>query len=103
MIMLFTSSLPCWWLLFCKLVDSTTIFVLKDYAFLAIAAAFGIVMLITGYVAVLPALLVAGVMPGALVLVLVLSLFIKQLDNLSGALNFVGFPMFFLSSALYPL
>lgn len=71
--------------------------------FSAIAAAFGIVMLITGYVAVLPALLVAGVMPGALVLVLVLSLFIKQLDNLSGALNFVGFPMFFLSSALYPL
>ncbi|NDG86922.1 MAG: multidrug ABC transporter permease, partial [Gammaproteobacteria bacterium] len=31
------------------------------------------------------------------------SSFIKQLENFAGVMNFVIFPMFFLSSALYPL
>ena len=34
---------------------------------------------------------------------LLLSSFIKQLENFAGVMNFVIFPMFFLSSALYPL
>lgn len=34
---------------------------------------------------------------------LVLSSFISQLENFAGVMNFVIFPMFFLSSALYPL
>ena len=34
---------------------------------------------------------------------LLLSGFIKQLENFAGVMNFVIFPMFFLSSALYPL
>jgi ABC-2 type transport system permease protein len=34
---------------------------------------------------------------------LMLSSFIKQLENFAGVMNFVIFPMFFLSSALYPL
>ena len=54
-----------------------------------------------GYVAVLPALIVAGLMLGALGLLL--SSFVKQLENVAGVMNFVIFPMFFLSSALYPL
>jgi ABC-2 type transport system permease protein len=54
-----------------------------------------------GYVAVLPGLLLGGLMLGALGLVL--SSFIKQLENFAGVMNFVIFPMFFLSSALYPL
>ena len=54
-----------------------------------------------GYVAVLPALMVGGLMLGALGLVL--SSFVKQLENFAGVMNFVIFPMFFLSSALYPL
>jgi ABC-2 type transport system permease protein len=32
-----------------------------------------------------------------------LSSFVKQLENFAGVMNFVIFPMFFLSSALYPL
>jgi len=32
-----------------------------------------------------------------------LSSFIRQLENFAGVMNFVIFPMFFLSSALYPL
>lgn len=99
--LLLTSPLPRWWLLFCKLVGSTVISILQVYAFLAIAAAFGIALPLAGYIAVLPALVVAGVMLGALGLVL--SSFIKQLENFAGVMNFVIFPMFFLSSALYPL
>jgi ABC-2 type transport system permease protein len=99
--LLLTSPLPRWWLLFCKLVGSTVISILQVYAFLAIAAAFGITTPVAGYIAVLPALVVAGVMLGALGLVL--SSFIKQLENFAGVMNFVIFPMFFLSSALYPL
>jgi ABC-2 type transport system permease protein len=34
---------------------------------------------------------------------LFLSVHIKQLENFAGAMNFVMFPMFFFSSALYPL
>ena len=99
--MLLTSPLPRWWLLFCKLIGSTAISILQVYTFLAIAAAFGVVMPLMGYVAALPALIVAGVMLGALGLLL--SSFIKQLENFAGVMNFVIFPMFFLSSALYPL
>ena len=99
--LLLTSPLPRWWLLFSKLVGSTAISILQVYAFLAIAAAFGVTMPPAGYVAVLPALVVAGIMLGALGLVL--SSFIKQLENFAGVMNFVIFPMFFLSSALYPL
>ncbi|SFR45934.1 ABC transporter permease [Litoreibacter janthinus] len=99
--LLLTSPLPRWWLLFCKLIGSTAISILQVYAFLAIAAAFGIAMPLLGYITVIPALMVAGMMLGALGLLL--SSFIKQLENFAGVMNFVIFPMFFLSSALYPL
>ncbi|MEP5730513.1 MAG: ABC transporter permease [Sulfitobacter sp.] len=99
--LLLTSPLPRWWLLFCKLLGSTAISILQVYAFLAIAAGFGIVMPLLGYLVVLPALIVAGLMLGALGLLL--SSFIRQLENFAGVMNFVIFPIFFLSSALYPL
>ena len=54
-----------------------------------------------GYLLILPALLVTGLMLGALGLAL--SSLISQLENFAGIMNFVIFPMFFLSSALYPL
>jgi len=43
----------------------------------------------------------SGLMVGSLGLLL--SSFIKQLENFAGVMNFVIFPMFFASSALYPL
>ena len=99
--LLLTSPLPRWWLLVCRLIGSTSISVLQVYTFLAVAALFDITMPLWGYVTVLPALILGGVMLGALGLVL--SSFIKQLENFAGVMNFVIFPMFFLSSALYPL
>jgi ABC-2 type transport system permease protein len=98
---LLTAPLPRWWLLLSKLLGATAISILQAYAFLAIAALFGIDFAPLGYLAVLPALLLAGLMLGALGLAL--SSFIRQLENFAGVMNFVIFPMFFLSSALYPL
>lgn len=99
--LLLTAPLPRGWLLFCKLLGSTAISIVQVYTFLAIAALFGIDMHAWGYVAALPALMISGLMLGALGLAL--SSFIKQLENFAGVMNFVIFPMFFLSSALYPL
>jgi ABC-2 type transport system permease protein len=47
------------------------------------------------------ALLAGALMLGALGLLL--SVYIKQLENFAGTMNFVIFPMYFLSTALYPL
>ena len=99
--LLLTSPFPRWWLLICRLFGSTAISILQVYTFLAIAYALGITMPLLGYVAVLPGLVLAGLMLGALGLLL--SSFIKQLENFAGVMNFVIFPMFFMSSALYPL
>ncbi|MGL4279732.1 MAG: ABC transporter permease [Albidovulum sp.] len=99
--LLLTSPLPRWWLLASKLIAGAAISVLQAYAFLAIAALYGIRAPAMGYLTVLPALFLSGLMLGALGLML--SSFIRQLENFAGVMNFVIFPMFFLSSALYPL
>ena len=99
--LLLTSPLPRWWLLFSKLLAGTAVSILQVYAFLAIAALFGISMPLFGYVAIFPILILTGLMLGALGLAL--SSTIRQLENFAGVMNFVIFPSFFLSSALYPL
>ena len=75
--------------------------VAQVYAFLAIAYFWDIQPPLYGYLTVLPALILAGFMLGSLGLLL--SSLIKQLENFAGVMNFVIFPMFFASSALYPL
>ncbi len=99
--LLLTSPLPRWWLLFCKLLAGTAISLVQVYAFLLVAFFMGIQFPLAGYLLALPALLVSGLMLGALGLLL--SSAIKQLENFAGVMNFVIFPMFFLSTALYPL
>ena len=99
--LLLTAPLPRWWLLLSKLLAGTLVSLLQCLIFLGIAALWGIRAPLSGYVAVLPALLLAGLMLGALGLML--SSVIRQLENFAGVMNFVIFPMFFLSSALYPL
>ncbi len=99
--LLLTSPLPRWWLLTCRLIASTAISILQAFAFLGVAALYGIRFPPLGYLAALPAMAIAGLMLGALGLAL--SSTIRQLENFAGVMNFVIFPMFFLSSALYPL
>lgn len=98
---LLVSPFPRWFLLGAKLVAAVMVAVLQVYAFLLIAWIWGIRPPLVGFVAVLPALVLAGVMLGALGLLI--SSAIRQLENFAGVMNFVIFPMFFASSALYPL
>jgi ABC-2 type transport system permease protein len=98
---LLTSPLPRWWLLLCKLLAGVLVGVLQAYVFLAVAWFWEVRPPAFGYLAVLPALALAGMMLGALGLLL--SSRIRQLENFAGVMNFVIFPMFFASSALYPL
>jgi len=99
--LLLTSPMPRWWLLFSKLLAGTLVSIVQVYAFLMIAALFGIDFSPSGYLYALPVLILNGLMLGALGLFL--SSTIKQLENFAGVMNFIIFPMFFLSTALYPL
>ncbi|MFM8332445.1 MAG: ABC transporter permease [Candidatus Methylumidiphilus sp.] len=98
---LLVSPLPRWFLLVAKLAAGAFVSILQAYAFLLVAWLYGVRAPIAGYVALLPALLLVGLMLGALGLLL--SSFIEQLENFAGVMNFVIFPMFFMSTALYPL
>jgi len=98
---LLVSPLPRWYLLSSKLVAGTAVSLLQVYAFLAIAYFWEIEPPPIGYLTVIPALLLSGLMLGALGMLV--SSLVKQLENFAGIMNFVIFPMFFASSALYPL
>jgi ABC-2 type transport system permease protein len=77
--LLLTAPLPRWLLLACKLLAGTALAVITCYVFLAVCIAFDVTFW------------------------LFLSVYIRQVENFAGAMNFVMFPMFFFSSALYPL
>jgi len=98
---LLVSPFPRWFLLVSKLLAGVCISIIQVYIFLAIAWAWDIEPPLYGYLTLLPALFISGLMVGSLGLLL--SSVIKQLENFAGIMNFVIFPMFFMSSALYPL
>ncbi len=98
---LMVAPFPRWYLLTCKLLAGVAVSVLQTYTFLLIARLVGVDLPWLGFLTLLPALIVAGFMLGAIGLLL--SSTIRQLENFAGIMNFVIFPTFFLSSALYPL
>jgi ABC-2 type transport system permease protein len=98
---LLVSPLPRWFLLLSKLLAGTGVSILQAYVFLAIAYVYDIRPPLEGYLWVIFPLILSGLMLGALGLLL--SSFIKQLENFAGVMNFVIFPLFFMSTALYPL
>jgi len=94
--------MPRWYLLTCKLLAAVLVSILQVFVYLVIASLFfRIRPPAYGYVAMIPALILAGLMLGSIGLLL--SSVIRQLENFAGIMNFVIFPMFFASSALYPL
>lgn len=99
--LLLTAPLARGWLLGFKLLGSTVLSVLQMVVFLLIAWAFGVEVALVD----LPSLLVAMACAATLLaaLGLMLSVYVKQLENFAGTMNFVIFPMYFLSTALYPL
>jgi ABC-2 type transport system permease protein len=98
---LLVSPYPRWFLLTSKLIAGVAVSIVQVYAFLAVAWFWEVEPPFVGYLTVLPALILSGMMLGAMGLFL--SSAIKQLENFAGVMNFVIFPMFFASSALYPL
>ena len=101
--LLLTAPLPRWWLLFARLVATALLSLAQVLAFVAVAALLG-TTLPTAPLALAHALVAAfasALMLGALGLLLSVS--IRQLENFAGTMNFVIFPMYFLSTALYPL
>jgi ABC-2 type transport system permease protein len=98
---LLVSPFPRSFLLLSKLTGGVAVSLLQVYAFLLVAYFWEIEPPLYGYLTVLPALILSGLMLGSLALFI--SSVIKQLENFAGVMNFVIFPMFFASSALYPL
>ncbi|MDS9466845.1 ABC transporter permease [Paracoccus sp. MBLB3053] len=98
---LLVSPFPRWFLLLSKLVAGVIVSIIQVYTFLAIAWFWDVQPPRLGYLTVLPALILSGLMLGAMGLLL--SSAIRQLENFAGVMNFVIFPMFFASTALYPL
>jgi ABC-2 type transport system permease protein len=98
---LLTSPFPRWFLLLSKLAAGVAVSLLQVYVFLAIARIWEVEIPWLGYLAALPAFMLTGLMLGAIGLFL--SSLVRQLENFASVMNFVIFPMFFASSALYPL
>jgi ABC-2 type transport system permease protein len=98
---LLVSPFPRWFLLVSKLLAGVTVSIIQVYAFLFVAWFWDVKAPLDGYLLILPALFLSGMMLGALGMLL--SSLVKQLENFAGIMNFVIFPMYFASSALYPL
>ena len=98
---LLASPMPRWFLLSSRLLSGAVISLFQVYLFLLIAWLWDVRPPTLGYFLILPMLLLTGLMLGAIGLFL--SSVVRQLENFSGVMNFVIFPMFFTSSALYPL
>jgi ABC-2 type transport system permease protein len=101
--LLLTAPLPRWWLLACKMMATALLSLLQVAAFVVVARLLGTELPLTGWplLHALAAMLAAALMLAALGLLL--SVHIRQLENFAGTMNFVIFPMYFLSTALYPL
>ena len=99
--LLLTAPLPRAYLLACKLAGGAFLSVLQAIAFFVLAILFGVDLSIMQVLGAIPVTVLGALMLSAFGLVL--SVYIKQLENFAGTMNFVIFPMFFLSTALYPL
>jgi len=99
--LLLTAPLPRGYLLAFKLLAGTALSVLQMAVFLLIAWAFGVPTPLPHLPGLLLAMVAGATMLAALGLML--SVYVRQLENFAGTMNFVIFPMFFISPALYPL
>ena len=98
---LLMSPIPKSFLLLSKLIAAACLSLLQVVIFLLLANLVDVEIPWWGFIYAIPSVFLSAFFLGALGLIL--SNFIKQLENFAGVMNFVIFPMFFLSSALYPL
>jgi ABC-2 type transport system permease protein len=98
---LLTSYINRNYLLFCKMFATAIVSTLQAITFLLVSKAYGIDISYTGMLLTIPIIMISSIILNAFALFI--SSVIKQLENFATVMNFVIFPMFFLSSALYPL
>ena len=98
---LLSTPLPRSYLLLARMLAGTFVSIIQVYAFVAIAMLLGTRLPVSGLVLMFPVLILTGMTLSALGMFL--SSRIRQLENFAGVMNFLIFPMFFISSALYPL
>ena len=98
---LLTSYINRNYLLFCKMFATAIVSTLQALTFLLVAKAYGVDISILAMIFTIPIIMVSSIILNAFALFI--SSVIKQLENFATVMNFVIFPMFFLSSALYPL
>ncbi|XPV69043.1 MAG: ABC transporter permease [Halarcobacter sp.] len=89
------------YLLFCKMFATSLVSTMQALTFLVIAKLYGIDISIIAIIATIPVIIISSIVLNAFALFI--SSVIRQLENFATVMNFVIFPMFFLSSALYPL
>lgn len=101
--LLLTAPVPRWWILAAKLLATAILSLIQALVFVLVAALLGTSLPLWGAHSF--SIFLAAV-SGALMLAalgLLLSVYVKQLENFAGTMNFVIFPMYFMSTALYPL
>lgn len=89
------------YLLFCKMFATAIVSTIQAITFLLIAKIYGVDISFLAILATIPIIIISSIILNAFALFI--SSVIKQLENFATVMNFVIFPMFFLSSALYPL
>jgi ABC-2 type transport system permease protein len=98
---LLTSYINRNYLLFCKMFATAIVSTLQAVTFLVIAIIYGVDISYSAIIITIPIIMVSSIILNAFALFI--SSVVKQLENFATVMNFVIFPMFFLSSALYPL
>jgi ABC-2 type transport system permease protein len=98
---LLTSYINRNYLLFCKMFATAIVSTMQALTFLIIAVIYGVDISYSAIILTIPVIMVSSIILNAFALFI--SSVIKQLENFATVMNFVIFPMFFLSSALYPL
>ncbi len=99
--LLLTAPLPRWFVLFAKLLAAALLSTVQAYVFLVIAALFRVDMPAYAPLTLLPALVLASFTLAAIGLLL--TVYVRRMENFAGTMNFVIFPAFFFSTALYPI
>ncbi|MGA1939643.1 ABC transporter permease [Arcobacter sp. YIC-310] len=89
------------YLLFCKMFATAIVSTIQAVTFLLVAKVYGVDISYLAILSTIPIIMISSIILNAFALFI--SSVIKQLENFATVMNFVIFPMFFLSSALYPL
>lgn len=89
------------YLLFCKMFATSIVSTIQAITFLIVAKIYGVDISNFAILITIPVIMVSSIILNAFALFI--SSVIKQLENFATVMNFVIFPMFFLSTALYPL